>query len=165
MGKQFGFIMDEGDEKEFLKIILNSGKVFQDKKKEGVEQIFSLPESIWLKLYLTKDEFGELKLLNTKDDIQYIDSMKSSVIEFRETIPRIKINEIQRGRLYLDNKYYDDGQLVQKEENLDKWYKELVRWIKKRLKCVEIYSNGRAVKEYVSVSLAKYVEDGFNLLG
>ena len=112
MGKQFGFIMDRVDENEFLKMILEDGKAFQG---TGVMQIFSLPESIWIKLYLTKSEFGELKIRKTENDIQYIDPIESSVIEFNETIPRIKIKEIQRGRLYLDNKYWDDNnQLIKK---------------------------------------------------
>ena len=163
MGKQFGFIMDRVDENEFLKMILEDGKAFQG---TGVMQIFSPPESIWIKLYLTKSEFGELKIRKTENDIQYIDPIESSVIEFNETIPRIKIKEIQRGRLYLDNKYWDDNnQLIKKNENLDIWYKELVRWIKKRLRCVETCPYGKVVKEYVSESLVKYVEEGFHLLG
>ena len=51
-----------------------------------------------------------------------------------------------------------------KNENHDKWYNELVRWIKKRLKCVETYPHGRAVKEYMSESLVEYVGSGFNLM-
>ncbi len=170
MSKQFSFIMDKADESEFIKMILDSGgKVLKNIKRgveKGVVQVYSLPEDIWIFLYLTKDEFGEMKPRNIENDIQYIDSYASSVIEFRETIPRIKLKQIQKGRLYLNNKYWDENeQLIQKDEMLDKWYKELVRWIKKRLKCVETYSYGRVVKEYVSESLVKYVEDGFNLLG
>ncbi len=170
MGKQFGFIMDATDENEFIKMIIDSGgKVFQNKKRgaeKGSVQVYSLPEDIWINLYLAKDEFGEMNLRNIENEIQYIDSYASPVIEFGETIPRIKLKQIQRGRLYLVNKYWDENeQLIQKDEGLDKWYKELVKWIKKRLKCVETFPYDRVVKQYVSESLVKYVEDGFHLLG
>lgn len=165
MGKQFRFIMDKADGNEFIKMILDSGgKVFENKERKVV-QVFSLPEDIWIHLYLTKDEFGQLNLRNIENDNQHIDPYEACVIEFGETILRVKLKQIQRGRLYLKNKYWDENeQLVQKNENLDKWYKELVRWIKKRLKCVETYPHGRVVKEYVSESLVEYVEDGFNLM-
>ena len=77
-----------------------------------------------------------------------------------------RIFETKRGRLYLEMKYYDaSGVLIQKSELLDKWYRELVSWIKKQLQCVEVSSNGKVVKEYVSKSLVKLVEEGYHLLG
>ena len=63
-------------------------------------------------------------------------------------------------------KYYGiDGDLIRKNELLDRWYKELVRWLKRQLKCVTISMGGRVVKEYVSKSLVSLVEDGYHLMG
>lgn len=166
MGKQFRFIMDESDEKDFFNYVVRTGKVFQTNKSEGTFQIFSILDELWLKLYLTKDEFDNLSYINSKDGVQYIDTLKSPVIEFRQTLPRYHNKEIQRGRIYFDNRYYDEeGNIVQKEKTLDNWYKELVGWLKKRLKCVEISSNDKAMKEYVSESLVELIKDGFKLLG
>lgn len=77
MGKQFGFIMDRVDENEFLKMILEDGKAFQG---TGVVQIFSLPESIWIKrirrviclirLECRYTDAGRLKKIITKGGIR-----------------------------------------------------------------------------------------------
>lgn len=166
MGKQFRFIMDKLDNEAFVEYVRCTGRIFEIKKLEGVEEIFELPDYLWLKLYLFKDEFGKLEYKEILEGKTYLDTTVSPIIEFRETILREKIKEIQRGRLFLEMKYYDtNGALIKKNEQLGMWYKELVRWIKKRLCCVEVYSNGKIVKEYVSKSLVEIVEDGYHLLG
>lgn len=49
------------------------------------------------------------------DGKRYIDTTVSPVIEFRDTMLRENVKEIQRGRLYLEMKYYDaSGVLIQK---------------------------------------------------
>lgn len=166
MGKQFRFIMDEIDKKAFFEYVKYTGKIFTDKKNEGTIEIFDFPGDFWLKMYLFKDEFGVLEFNETINSISYINSTVASVIEFRNTLLREKNKEIQRGRLYLEMKFYDENDiLIKKNELIDKWYKELVRWIKKRLQCVEVSFNGKNVKEYVSKSLVIFVEEGYHLLG
>lgn len=131
MGKQFRFIMDKNDEKEFLEYVRHEGRVFENKKKLGCTDIVSIPEYIWINLYLYKDEFGSLELKKYCDDKKYIDVTVSPVIEFGETLLRENVKEIQRGRLYVEVKYYNkSGGIERKNILLDKWYKELVKWIK-----------------------------------
>ena len=166
MGKQFRFIMDEMDKKAFFEYVRYAGRIFETKRFEGTVEILDFPSHLWLKLYLFKDEFGRLEFKEILDGKRYIDTTVSPVIEFRDTMLRENVKEIQRGRLYLEMKYYDaSGVLIQKSELLDKWYRELVSWIKKQLQCVEVSSNGNVVKEYVSKSLVKLVEEGYHLLG
>ena len=166
MGKQFRFIMDEMDKKAFFEYVRHTGRIFETKRFEGTVEIFDLPSHLWIKLYLFRDEFNTFQYEQILDKKEYIDATVLPVIEFRNTILREKVKEIQRGRLFLEMKYYDvSGNLVQKNELLDKWYKELVSWIKKQLQCVEVPSDGKVVKEYVSKSLVKCVEEGYHLLG
>ncbi len=165
MGKQFRFIMDESDKKFMFEYVIKQGKAYTHIKVEGIKEIFELPNSLWINLYFYKDEFGNIKFKYIGEK-KYINSTLSPVIEFGNTIVRTNVKEIQRGRLYLEMRYYDsDGKLLLKSEKLDEWYKELIKWIKKHLKCVEVMSNGKVVKEYVSESLVEYVKDGYKLLG
>lgn len=165
MGKQFRFIMDAKDTKEFVSYVKNDGKIFETKKHRGTIEQFEIPNYMWIKLYFCRVKIGEL-IYKDINDKKYIDSFLSPVIEFRNTLIRTDIKEIQRGRLYLEMRYYgSDGEVLLKSEKLDAWYKELVKWIKKHLKCVEVISNGKVVKEYVSESLVEYVKGGFKLLG
>lgn len=166
MGKQFRFIMDETDEREFFEYIKHDGRIFETKKSEGTLEISEFPNYIYLKLYLSKDEFGELEFKENLDGKKYINTTVSPVIELRKTILRENIKEIQRGRLFVEMKYYNDNDEIQQKNGLvDVWYKELIRWIKRRLYCVEVILNGKVTKEYVSESLIAFVEDGFHLLG
>lgn len=166
MGKQFRFIMDEIDKKAFFEYVIHTGRVFETKKFEGTVEIFDLPDYLWINLYFYKDEFGELEFKESIDGKKYINTKTSPIIEFGETILRKNIKEIQRGRLFIEMKYYGiDGDLIRKNELLDRWYKELVRWLKRQLKCVTTSMGGRVVKEYVSKSLVSLVEDGYHLMG
>lgn len=158
--------MDEKDKGAFLEYVKHTGRIFETKRVEGTVEIFDLPNYLWINLYLYKDEFGRLVFRDGGDGKKYINTTTSAVIEFGNTMVRKNVKEIQRGRLFLEMKYYDtNGILIQKDELLDKWYKELVRWIKRRLQYVEVVSNGKVVKEYVSNSLVKFVEEGYLLLG
>lgn len=158
--------MDETDEREFFEYIKHDGRIFETKKSEGTLEISEFPNYIYLKLYLSKDEFGELEFKENLDGKKYINTTVSPVIELRKTILRENIKEIQRGRLFVEMKYYNDNDEIQQKNGLvDVWYKELIRWIKRRLYCVEVILNGKVTKEYVSESLIAFVEDGFHLLG
>ena len=158
--------MDEMDKKAFFEYVRYTGRIFEMKRFEGTVEILDFPRHSWLKLYLFRDEFGRLEFKEILNGKKYIDTTVSPVIEFRDTMLRENIKEIQRGRLFLEMKYYDEsGVLIQKNESLDKWYRELVRWIKKQLQCVEVCFDGKVVKEYVSKSLVKPVEEGYHLLG
>lgn len=166
MGKQFRFIMDENDEKDFFEYVRHTGRIFENQKHLGATEKFDIPEYTWMNLYLFKGECGSLIFREITDEIKYVDTTASPVIEFGETLLRENVKEIQRGRLYISMKYYNEkGDLEQKSELLDMWYKELIRWLKNRLECVKICSNGRLTKEYVSKSMVKFLKEGFHLLG
>lgn len=126
-------------------------------------QISSLPKTNWLHLYFVKDEFE--KMISFSEEMEYIDVLKLPILEFRQTYVRTQIKEIQRGRIYFENKYFENETLVYKDDELENWYQELVKWIKNNLICVKTFVSGKEMKEYVSASIVKYVEDGFNLIG
>lgn len=166
MGKQFRFIMDENDKKAFFEYVKCTATVYVTKKLEGTTEIVGLPDELWINLYLYKNEFGKLIFNEISNGRKYINTSISPVIEFGNTLVRKNVKEIQRGRLYVEMKYYDEnGQLMQKDELLDNWYRELVKWIKKQLQCVEVTYNGKVIKEYASESLVNLLEEGYLLLG
>lgn len=166
MGKQFSFIMDEYDEKDFFEYVNQSGAVYFSPSNENPKVIYTLPESNWFKLYLHKESFGVLICNETKNGRKYIDSINSPVIEFRKTIIHTHSKEISRGRLWMEMKYFDsNGNLVIKKEAVNEWYKELSKWIKKNLVSVQISSKNKISKEYVSKSLVDLVEENYKLLG
>lgn len=170
MGKQISFIMDENDESKFFDFIKESGFVLLAEQNQEPKPIIDLPnkqaENRGFKLYLYKENFGEIIYAKTAKGRKYINSINAPVIEFRRTIIRPNSKEITRGRLWLEMKYYnDDGNLIIKSESINEWYKELSRWLKKNLRYIEIQSVNRISKEYISTSLISLVEKGYKILG
>lgn len=165
MGKQFEFIMDKYDEEKFFEFVKNDAIVFFSKCAQNPKSIIELPEDEWFILYLYKEIFGDMKYKEIPGRYKYINPSDAPVIEYRSTIIRHNIKEIQRGRLWVEMRYYDDENLILKNGLLDDWYKELCKWIKKTLKCIEIPFGDKNKKEYVSQSLINLVENGYKLLG
>jgi hypothetical protein len=69
------------------------------------------------------------------------------------------------GRLWMEMRYYDDdGILLTKSPELDMWYKELVKWIKKNVPRQEVITSTGTEKIYISESIKKLVEEeGYSL--
>ena len=160
MGKQFGFIMSEDDLMKLIIKISEKGRIYyRDSEKHYVETT-SVPNTNWIHLYFVPNN----RLVNITDE-KYLDVTKAYVLELRQTFIRESIKEIQRGRLYIENKYYDNDKIVYKDSELDEWYKEIVKWIKHNLPCIEIEKNGKTIKEYVSESLRSFVDKNFKIVG
>ena len=161
MGKQFGFIMDSIDENKLVKKILKNGSVLYSQNKKVIS-ISSLPDGYWINVYFAKREDEE----NLCENYSYVDVLTMPVLELGQTFVRLNLKELQRGRIYYDFQYYgDNDELIYKNKELDIWYKEIVKWIKTNLQCVEIERNGKKVKEYVSESLLIHIKNGFKIIG
>ena len=163
MGKQFRFIMDDSDQEKLIQKVCEQGIVLFKDRHNGIKEISSLPDGNWIHLHFM--QYKDVKKIQSDDNLLYVDVLRMPVLELRQTFVRNNTREIQRGRLYFENKYYEDDNLIFKEEELEKWYKEIIKWIKNELQCVEIMENTKLTKEYVSASLEKYIEEGYKLMG
>ncbi|MDY2724267.1 MAG: hypothetical protein SOV25_01570 [Candidatus Onthovivens sp.] len=113
-------------------------------------------------LYICDKEVGKdiFKNYTNKLDIPTYDICSSlDVIEFLRTYVRQKNKEISRGRLYFQPSYYNkEGRLIYKDQNLDKLYQKLCRWIRKKIPKTEFNLKGNIQKEYISKSFIELVE-------
>lgn len=169
MGKQINFLMDKETEKRFFEFIRKDGVVLFEGNNEVPQIINILPEPFSGKgrfsIYIYNEKFGKYIISETKKGIKYIDSIKSTVIEFNRTIIREGAKEVSRGRLWLETKFYnEDGELVSKDIDLDEWYKNLCKWIKKNVPRTEISNNGREYKEYITKSVVQLLEQGYKIV-
>jgi hypothetical protein len=187
MGKQINFFMDYETEAKFFEYLLPQCKI--SNKVVNGEMIFidTLPERFsgqdWFQLHLYKPEMGPCDIVIHDDGKGYVNaySSYSPVIEFCRSVIRTDDKIITRGRLYVVMKYYDkDDNNVSKPEELNKWYNELCRWIRKHLPrreyenpisleyanrmCLEYgVSPGHMTKEYISDSILRLVqEEGYH---
>lgn len=163
MGKQFRFIMDDRDQERLIEKVCEQGIILYNDRHNGVKEITNLPDGNWIHLHFLK--YKDAQIVQSDDKLLDVDVLRMPVLELRQTFVRSKTKEIQRGRLYFENKYFENDNLIYKEEELELWYKEIIKWIKNELKCVEIMESTKITKEYVSVSLVKYIDAGFKLIG
>lgn len=163
MGKQFRFIMDDRDQERLIEKVCEQGIILYNDRHNGVKEITYLPDGNWIHLHFLK--YKDAQIVQSDDKLLDVDVLRMPVLELRQTFVRSKTKEIQRGRLYFENKYFENDNLIYKEEELELWYKEIIKWIKNELKCVEIMESTKITKEYVSVSLVKYIDAGFKLIG
>lgn len=168
MGKQINFFMDKDTEEKFLIYIKENGVAIFEGNNDSPKIIEVLPEPFsgkgWFKVYLYNNQ-GDLILNKLSTGREYIDSIKSPVIEFRRTIIKEGAKEVSRGRLWLETKFYnEDGDLVSKDSDLDEWYKNLSKWIKKNAPKTEISNNGREYKEYITKSVVQLLEQGYKIV-
>lgn len=168
MGKQINFLMDKDTEEKFLIYIKENGVAIFEGNNDSPKIIEVLPEAFsgkgWFKVYLYNNQ-GDLILNKLSTGREYIDSIKSPVIEFSRTIIREGAKEVSRGRLWLETKFYnEDGDLVSKDSDLDEWYKNLSKWIKKNAPKTEISNNGREYKEYITKSVVQLLEQGYKIV-
>lgn len=146
MGKQFRFIMDEKDERLFFEYLQLENQVYIELPFQNPVQIKTFPEGIWILYYIYNESLGKLDYKEYTEGKFRIDSIISPVIEFSQTIVREEDRQIQRGGIFLEMKYWQDGQLIQKNELLSKIYKQFVNWIKEHLECVVLQANEKKQK-------------------
>ncbi|WP_434799149.1 hypothetical protein [Terrisporobacter vanillatitrophus] len=167
MGKQIIFFMDDEAEKEFFEFIKESAVVLFEDDNGLLKVIDTLPNSNsvrhWRKLYIYNDKFGDYTLNDLDNGRVYLDLYKSPVIEFNRTIIRENTKDMSRGRLWFENSFYDEDELVYKDPNLDKLYQKLCRWIRKKIPKVEVNAKNGIKKEYISKPLINLIESGYEI--
>ena len=105
MGKQFRFIMDDRDQEKLIQMVCKQGIVLYNDRHKGIKEISSLPDGNWIHLYFMK--YKDAETIKLDDNLLDVDVLMMPVLELRQTFVRNKIREIQRGRLYFVNKYYN----------------------------------------------------------
>ena len=154
---------------EFKELILKKGIILFEGTNLHPIQIQELPLSFtgkgWFKVYLYQKRFGELHLEELDSGRKYINPHLSPVIEFSRTVIRNNPKEISRGRLWVENKYYNDREeLINKSKNLDEWYSQLSEWIKMRMSKKLIVTPQKKYNEYTTRSLKEMVENGYRIV-
>lgn len=164
MGKQFEFFMAEKDEetlKEFLQQ-LNVKILYEGKSSQSIE-ITHLPPAFsdigWFQLFLYKEEWGKLKDKSLSVYIHYL-----PIIEFRRTIVRNNSKEISPGRIWYQNKYFDeDENLVEKCKDIDLFYYDVKKKIKKILPNHKRFDAGKNRTFYCSESIKELLDEGYKI--
>lgn len=140
MGKQFNFLIDTETEEKFIEFVKQcGGKILFEGSNQKPIEIEELPEQFsgkgWFSVLLYKQTFGELHYIKLENGRWFINTSRSPVIEFTRTVVRESQTEVSQGRLWLEMRYWDDSDIIQyKSKELDEWYKELVKWIKRNVK-------------------------------
>lgn len=143
MGKQFGFLMDKKDEKNFLDYVLEIGKIYSKEQKFKAGQIYEVSDEFieynWFKVYFsTKDEVN-ISYIELPNDRNYIDGITQPIVEYCRTGINEPDKSVIRGRLWVEMKYYDDeDKLRSKSNELDKLYRDLCKWIRRNLKKLQL---------------------------
>jgi hypothetical protein len=169
MGRQLLFYMDEETEKHFAEFVLQQGGELLYRGNEArFRRISCLPEPFaepgWFEVFLWKTGLGTVKPIVLEDGREYIDPIEEPVIEFTRTAVSHDERVIRQGRLWVEMKFWNDEQeLVEKPQELAKWYNALTRWVKKHVPRQEVLIGGYPYKEYISSSLMELVRDGYKL--
>lgn len=166
MGRQINFYMDEDTELAFIEEVLQNGQIvcvagYADNKPTFVKALSEVELCRDADtLYLYQPVFGDLAARPLPDDRVYIDAINSPVVEFSRPNVEHEKKRIHSGRLWVEMKHWDDDEnLVEKPEELGKWYSSLVRWIKKHSEKV----NGMQRGDYCTPSLLDLVKQGYTL--
>jgi len=139
MGKQIIFYMDYETEAKFFEYLLPQCKISNRVENGKMMFVDELPERFsgqkgWIKLLLYKPEMGSCDIVNFDDGRGFVNQDTSPVIEFWRSIIDPADKTISQGRIYVIMKYFDkEENYVSKPEELDKWYKELCKWIRKHV--------------------------------
>lgn len=168
MGKQTNFLTDEIIECEFASRFINDGCILFEGESPEPYRLNKLPDAYssegWFSVYFYNSDFGELVYKSLPDGKQYIDSIKSPVIEFIRTIVRREEREISRGRLWLEPKYWnDDNSVYEKPKELVLWFNEMSKWIKRNASQQSFTSFGYQYKEYISPSVMTLITEGYRI--
>lgn len=169
MGKQTRFYMNETKTKDFVDYILSLGgnfvtkknfQIFYDNDYEGIKNEYG---NIFTDIH--SESFGDIVY-------EYSKNYKGEIFQtfndiFSETIgfygSRIFLDEkrVSRGIICVEMFYYDEnGEKVKKSQELDDFYKKLVKWIKKNIPYQEVTVNGYTSKEYITDDIVELIKAG-----
>ena len=167
MGKQVNFYMDKETEDKFISMVLSDGVQIYFRKVDSnpyVIRSLSEMESDKTQVYFFKLGIGDIKLCEEKNGNKYIDSAKSSVIEFLRTSILEEDKAVSRGRLWVDLKYYNEkDELKEKPKELNAWFIKLSNWIRKNVPKVGIDSCGKTYYEHISSSMIELINNGYKM--
>ncbi len=130
--------MTEGDETAFMDFARTTGEVYVIPDNWATAEIpllSSLPEPetdiFWwsVSLYNAAISKNLVSVYVPQQHYYVLDSMQSSVVEFARSIQQEDM--LIAGRLYLNMEKLEQGHLVKKEPELDRWYNGLVRWLRR----------------------------------
>ena len=98
MGRQINFYMSENVQLCFLGYLKKEKFLFLDKnrriiKEPNAKEVFGM--------YLYKADYGSI--IMRQDDKEYMDSIKSPVIQYNKTMIKGETKQIIRGRLWIAN--------------------------------------------------------------
>lgn len=119
--------------------------------------------SCFIHFYMAKS--GELLL----SPHGHIDSLRSPVIEFSYTGISHSMKRIGISRVWYERKFYSDsGQVVSKDESLDKWYNRMTHFLKKQLKWLNppyYFYDGRLAgsKVYIDEEVERLLSEGYRI--
>jgi hypothetical protein len=166
LGKQIQFLLDEITENKFVQFILSEGNTHILLNGNAITEL-PKPFSVegWFKVYLYRPTIGELIIEIINENLSFIRPLTSPVIEFSRTVLRNDKKEISLGRLWVETKYFDEiGNKVEKPKELNIFYNQLVKWIKKELSIKEINNEGYIQKVYTTEKMYDTVKMGYKVL-
>jgi len=162
VGKQINFYMNKDIEEKFIEYLNINEFNFLDYDFKNNKVIVLSSEAKAQSLYLYKKVYGDYFMQN--GDLVRLDIIKSPVIEFTKTQIKEESKKVKRGRLWLNEQYYnEEGTIVKKDTLLIKDFNSLVRWIKKNVPYQEIKKGEHYIKEYANDEIKKLGEEGFIL--
>ena len=165
MGKQIRFYMSPEDEERFKDYILRTGEmIYEDNENDpvSISELLDTERPFWFHLSLCfKNE--PIEYDEVSSGRKYINALEANIIQWFRTSKHNNGKYIKYGRLWVEMYTYIDGEKIYKGEELDNWYKDLCKWIRKNIPRREIEQNGDVYKEYISDSIYELVQQGYKL--
>ncbi len=157
MGKQINFYMSEEIQQCFVEHLIQNQFQLVDRCFNTIEKPCSCDV---YHMYLYKAIYGKIVMQSNGN---YIDTLKSPVIEFNKTSVKAEKHMVLRGRLWISDCYYENGILISQKPEFIKDYQALTRWIKKRVPRQKIKKGKYLVDEYACDELVEMQKEGFVL--
>ena len=149
--------MSENVQSSFIQYLQESEYVFFDNNQQVIQNLYD--KSVY-GAYLYKSCYGEICM--RENDMEGMDIIDSPLIEFDKTLIKENEKRIVRGRIWIEDKFYNgSGDIVKKDKKFTDDYRSLVRWIKKNVPFQEIPKGEYLIKEYVNDELKEYLKKGY----
>lgn len=168
MGKQIKFYINETKAKEFVDYILSLGgnfvtqrdfQIFYDNDFDKIKNEYG---NIFTNIH--NESFGDIIYQNSinykGENFRTFNTIFSPVIEFDNSRIFLEDKMVSRGRIYVEMSYYENNEKVKKSQELDDFYKKLVKWIKKNIPYQEVSLNGYTSKEYITDDIVELIKAG-----
>ncbi|CAD7288753.1 hypothetical protein LMG8286_01503 [Campylobacter suis] len=158
------FYMDSADEREFFDFISEIGGEFLFMKNL---QIFSSQSAYafdQVARYIYSKKFGELKIYNEtqikNEHIGAFSQIDSPVITYTQTQIINSEKLVKAGKISVKMSYMQDGKMVKKSNELEKFYNKLTLWIETHVSKKPIFMGFYEARVNMSKSISTMFEDG-----